>query len=284
VPRLNEEMQGLDRVAETFAFEWKAHHEGRLEQETVFGLTPAEDWAYFVEASGFDDERMSGARVLDAGCGSGSLTRQMGEHGAAIAIGMDINEAVDEAFAYCRDLPNVHIVQGNILSLPFKRGVFDVVWSNGVIHHTPDAPGAARVLSTAVKPGGKLYIWVYAKRFSPFMLTKDVLDALRVTRLPERALLALCTMLAYPSLALIALYRAITRLPFFPRTPWIEWTSRRRTIRELRLTWFDSLSPAYDTSHSEDEVIDWFRDVGFEHIRTIEEPKVGVSGVAPKPA
>jgi 2-polyprenyl-3-methyl-5-hydroxy-6-metoxy-1,4-benzoquinol methylase len=282
VPRLNVEMAELERVAETFSFEWKAHHEGELEGDTVFGLTREQDWAYFLEATGVDGGDLAGARVLDAGCGSGSLTRQMGEHGAELVIGMDINEAVDEAQAACRALENVQIVQGNIFAPPFKKELFDLVWSNGVIHHTPDAEGAHRSLAGLVRPGGVLYVWVYARRFNPFRFTKDVLDALRVTRLPPRALLAISTGFSYASLALLRVYQLLRKLPGLrPRTAHARRTVRDRTLQELRLTWLDALSPEYDSRHSEQEVVGWFEGLGFTGIRAIEEPKVGVRGVRP---
>lgn len=279
IPRMNVEMRELENVARTFGYEWSEFHEGEFEKSTVFGRSPEEDWAYFLEGLGITEEELRGKSVLDGGCGSGRLTQQIAEHGAGVVIGVDMNEAIDHVFRHTRHLPNLLLVQGNIMKLPFKSGVFDLAWSNGVIHHTPDAAACAEQLARVVKPRGKLYIWVYAKRFSPFMLAKDAADTLRITRLSERNLLRLCRALSYPTLALIALYRAATRLPLVPRTPWIEWTTRRRTIQELRLTWFDTLSPQYDTAHSEEEVKGWFERSGFEQISAIQEPKVGIRGV-----
>ena len=285
VPRMNVEMDGLENVARTFGYEWKAHHEGAFESETLFGRTREEDWRFFLDCMGITANDVNGALVLDAGCGSGSFTRLAGEHGARAAIGVDINEAVDEAFAYCRGLENVHIVQGNLFSLPFKRSLFDLVWCSGVIHHTPDAAGAHRALSRHVKPGGTLYVWVYAKRFNPFRFVKSVLDAARVTRLPEPALLALSKAISYPSYALLQLYRGIRSIPpLRPRSAWGKRTIRPRNLREIQLTWFDALSPEYDSRHTEPEVIGWFEREGFERIEAIEEPKVGVRGVAGTPA
>jgi SAM-dependent methyltransferase/uncharacterized protein YbaR (Trm112 family) len=282
VPRLNEAMAGLEQVAHAFSFEWKAHLTGQLEHETVFGRTHEEEWQYFKEGTGFDDSDLSGAVVLDAGCGPAQVTRQMAEHGARVAIGMDMNEAVDEAFRACRDLPNVHIVQGNVFAPPFKTKQFDLVWSNGVIHHTPDAPGAHRSLSRYVKPGGTLYVWVYAARWNPFRFTRDVLDFLHVTRLPEHTLLRIAKVFSYASLGLLRVYQLVRRLPGLrPRSRWGERSVRGRTLKELELTWLDTLSPEYDSRHSEAEVIGWFERLGFKDIRAIEEPKVGVRGVAP---
>jgi SAM-dependent methyltransferase len=279
VPRMNAAMKGLENVARTFGYEWRSFHEGEFEDETVFGRTPDEDWRYFLEGLGIEESELEGKAVLDAGCGSGRLTRQIGDHGAGIVIGVDMNDAVEHVYRSTRDADNVHIVQGNIMKLPFKNKVFDLVWSNGVIHHTPDAAACHLALSRMVKPGGTLYVWVYARRFSPFKLAKDFADIAKISKLPEPALLALCRLLAYPSLALLSLYRLMVHLPLVRTTPRLEWTSRRRTLKELRLTWFDTLSPQYDTTHSEPEVVGWFQRAGFEDIAAIEEPKVGVRGV-----
>jgi SAM-dependent methyltransferase len=278
---MNVAMDGLERVAQTFSFEWKIHHDGELEEDTLFGNSLEEDWAYFRKATGLADDEVLGLTVLDAGCGSGRPTRQVAEHGAGVVIGVDFNEAVDEAFAYTADIPNVHIVQANVFALPFKKAAFDLVWSQGVIHHTPDAAGAHAALSEHVRPGGMLYVWVYAKRFSPFRFTKDVLDALRVTRLPEPVLLRIASAFAYLSLGMLAVYRRLRRIPGLrPRSTRGKLLVRPRTVRELELTWFDALSPEYDTRHTETEVIGWFRRSGFEQVSAIEEPKVGVRGIA----
>lgn len=133
VPRMNVAMDWLESVARTFGYEWKAHHEGKwkFEEETLFGRTREDDWNSFLGCMGAAPDDVNGAVVLDAGCGSGSFTRLVGEHGAKAAVGVDINEAVDEAFAYCQDLDNVHIVQGNVFALPLKPRAFDLVWSRG---------------------------------------------------------------------------------------------------------------------------------------------------------
>src|SRR5579862_3704554 len=286
VPRMNISMDALRRVARTFSYEWRAHSEGRLEKEgTLWGLTADEDWSYFREATGLADAELRGAVVLDAGCGSGRLTRQIGQREPKAVIGVDMIDAVDGAFAATKELPNVHIIQGNIFELPLRRHGFDVVWSNGVIHHTPDARGAHAALAEMVRPEGLLYVWVYAKRFNPFRFTKDVLDALHVTRLPEPALLTVSKVFAYLSVGLHAGYKCARHVPpFRPRGRWAERSMRKRTVHELSLTWFDALSPEFDSRHSEHEVMAWFEQLGFSAITAIEEPKVGVRGVAPRPA
>jgi SAM-dependent methyltransferase len=207
------------------------------------------------------------------------------EHGAATVIATDINDAVDDAARACADLSNVHVVQGNILAMPLAAQSFDLIWCSGVIHHTPDAVAAHHALSRCVKPGGTLYVWVYAKRFNPFRLVKTMFDTLRITRLPKPALFLLSKAISYPSMVALWIYRGIRALPGLrPKTTRAARTARPRNLGEIQLTWFDALSPQHDSRHTEAEVIGWFEREGFQQIVTLEEPKIGVRGTAPRTA
>jgi ubiquinone/menaquinone biosynthesis C-methylase UbiE len=45
--------------------------------------------------------------------------------------------------------------------LPFQSESFDVVYSNGVLHHTPDTAGAIREVHRVLRPGGVAKIMLY---------------------------------------------------------------------------------------------------------------------------
>jgi 2-polyprenyl-3-methyl-5-hydroxy-6-metoxy-1,4-benzoquinol methylase/uncharacterized protein YbaR (Trm112 family) len=281
IPRMNASLDGLERVARSFDHEWAAHHEGAFEEDTLFGRTQDEAWRYFVDGLMIDAGRVRGATVLDAGCGPGFFSRAVASHEAKLVIGVDMNDAVDVAAGACRELSNVEFVQANIFALPFKPQVFDLVWCAGVLHHTPDPPRGHQALARLVKPRGVMFVWVYARRLSPFRLVKDVLAFLRVTRLPPRYLMALSRALALVTSGLLGVYRFVRRFPpLRPRSERWQRTVRPRSFRELYLRWFDSLSPQYDSRHTEEEVTGWFRSEGFTDVRAIDEPKVGVRGVA----
>src|SRR6266508_4287134 len=53
VPRLNEALEAheLTNVARTFGYEWKAHHHGIFESETLFGRTREQDWELVEEGT-----------------------------------------------------------------------------------------------------------------------------------------------------------------------------------------------------------------------------------------
>lgn len=284
VPRLNEDLAAdqLTNVARTFAFEWKAHHRGEFEDKTLFGRTREEDWEMVLAGMRISERDVQGAVVLDAGCGSGRFCQLFAEHGASLVIGSDINEAIDDAARYCADYPNIELVQANILAPPFKAGSFGLVWCNGVIHHTPDPLRAHGALARLVKLGGILYVWVYPKRFSPFNLVKRMFDLIGVTRLSPSVLQRLANTMAYPSVVLLWAYRLIRSAPGLrPRSKWGVRTVRPRTVKEMRLTWFDTISPEFDSLHTEEEVVGWFKREGFDNISVLDEPKIGVRGVAP---
>ncbi len=74
---------------------------------------------------------------------------------------MDLSKAVDYAAAKNEPNERVHIVQADISHPAFRDGVFDLIYSTGVLHHLPDPAGGFQKLSKKVAPGGKIAAWVY---------------------------------------------------------------------------------------------------------------------------
>src|SRR6185369_16436046 len=55
---------------------------------------------------------------------------------------------------------------------PFRKGTFDFVYSQGVIHHTFSTETAFRRICQLPKTGGRLYIWVYDPKVEQRTLTR----------------------------------------------------------------------------------------------------------------
>ena len=53
---------------------------------------------------------------------------------------------------------NVEFSYGNLVDIPFPDESFNLIWSNGVIHHTLDFNKCISEISRLLKPGGDLYI------------------------------------------------------------------------------------------------------------------------------
>jgi ubiquinone/menaquinone biosynthesis C-methylase UbiE len=60
--------------------------------------------------------------------------------------------------------PNASFVRATTMALPFCNECFDVVVSDGVIHHTPNARVAFLESVRILRPGGYLYLGIYNRR------------------------------------------------------------------------------------------------------------------------
>ena len=63
---------------------------------------------------------------------------------------------------------------GNALALDFKNASFDMVYSMGVFHHTPDVRGCINEAHRVLKPGGKAVIFLY-HRYGPKIFVAQAL-------------------------------------------------------------------------------------------------------------
>jgi 2-polyprenyl-3-methyl-5-hydroxy-6-metoxy-1,4-benzoquinol methylase len=96
-------------------------------------------------------------RVLDAGCGEGHLIERL--HKAlpdSAFVGVDVTDvALRKAQQRC---PFASFHKGDVLRLPFKDAIFDVVTCTEVIEHIPEYADALKELARVLKPGGLLVI------------------------------------------------------------------------------------------------------------------------------
>jgi glycosyltransferase involved in cell wall biosynthesis/SAM-dependent methyltransferase len=107
-------------------------------------------------------DRHAGKRVLEIGSGLGTDLAQFAKAGALVTdfdISKGHMDLARENFAL-RDLP-ADFVFGDAETMPFADGSFDLVYSNGVIHHIPQTQQVVGEIHRVLKPGGKAIIMVY---------------------------------------------------------------------------------------------------------------------------
>jgi SAM-dependent methyltransferase len=115
------------------------------------------------------DQWLAGDRkiLLDAGCGSGySALLLFGERlRHCDYLGVDISSAVEVARERFREagLPG-DFLQADLMDIPAPEGSIDIVFSEGVLHHTDNTQLALQALVRKLKRGGKLAFYVYAKK------------------------------------------------------------------------------------------------------------------------
>ena len=109
-----------------------------------------------MEASG------KGGRLLEVGCGMATDLIQLSRMGIDVT-GVDLTESgIDmarkrfELYSLDADLK-----VADAENLPFDNDTFDVVYSFGVLHHTPDTKKAISETNRVLKPGGRSFVMLY---------------------------------------------------------------------------------------------------------------------------
>ena len=103
-------------------------------------------------------ELRPGMRLLDVGCGPGSITRGLAERLApGQVIGLDLSrETLDAARreATARGLENLRYEEASVYDLPFPDASFDVAYAHQVFQHLRERGAALREMLRVVRPGG----------------------------------------------------------------------------------------------------------------------------------
>ncbi len=135
--------------------------------------------------------RWEGKGVLEVGCGAGSDLLRFAKAGSLIT-GVDLSS---HSASLAKTRLRFYNCQGNVLiadaeQLPFKAGSFDLVYSWGVLHHTPDTEQAIKEVYRVTRTGGEVCIMLYHRHslvalqmylryglfaFKPLRSLKDIL-------------------------------------------------------------------------------------------------------------
>ena len=153
------------QTEQTFAFKWSKRD--TYGSDAVFAASKK----WLVERYNLPDKDYStllkGKTVLDAGCGAGfSALALFGKLlNTCRYIGADISTAVDVAAQrFTENDVRGDFIQVDILDLPEELGSFDVIFSEGVLHHTDSTEKAIRYLATKLNPRGYFMFYVYNKK------------------------------------------------------------------------------------------------------------------------
>jgi ubiquinone/menaquinone biosynthesis C-methylase UbiE len=104
-------------------------------------------------------------RVLEIGIGNGADGAMFAKHGASY-VGVDLTDAALEATKRHFDVLGIQgtFQKENAEHLSFPEASFDLVYSHGVLHHTPNTQRAIDEVYRVLKPGGEAIVMLYHKR------------------------------------------------------------------------------------------------------------------------
>jgi SAM-dependent methyltransferase len=157
--------QEQKQTKEVFGFKW--HKRDTYESEA--SLNMMNNWcnARYLPATKWFPDRPEGYTVLDAGCGA-SYTAL--EYFRPILkqiryLGVDISDAVSVARErMCEAKANAAFLQCDLLCLPLPTASVDVIFSEGVLHHTDSTRNAVLSLAPLLKSGGLFMFYVYRRK------------------------------------------------------------------------------------------------------------------------
>jgi SAM-dependent methyltransferase len=253
-----------DSYVQNFSFQWNKHRKTQV--DSLSGHSESHNT--FLTKTALTESDMRGKLVLDVGCGTGRFMEVASDLGAEV-IGVDLSYAVDAAYTNMGRRRGVHIVQADLFKMPFRPATFDVAYSIGVLHHTPNTRDAFQRLPHLVKPAGIIAIWVYVWA-GEYSRRLDRVRSLTV-HLPKLLLYGLCWVF-------VPLLHSLRWVPI------LRWVAQRiPTSNQKRgLAWdvldtFDVYSPRYQWKHTEAEVMGWFKEANLEEVTALSFP-VSVRG------
>jgi SAM-dependent methyltransferase len=184
------------------------------------------------------------ARVVDVGCGTGQMCLYLAR-GERHVIGCDLTRAPLQLGATAArrfKIDRVQFVETDLGQSGLKAGAFDVVYSSGVLHHTPDPRASFASLARLARPGGIVVLGVYNA----------------VARVPTR------------------LRRAVGRLTAFRAIPFDPVLRARRDEPARREAWLrDQYRHPEEHTHTLGEVQRWFAENDVEYLRAYPSTVLG---------
>lgn len=138
---------------ETLQQQYEAHAQARYELEPYI-----RDFAQFPSGAGRD--------VLEIGVGMGADHVEWARSGPRSLNGVDLTPRAIEHTRTRLEFLGLHssLRVGDAEQLPFENDSFDVVYSWGVLHHSPDTPRAIAEVHRVLRPDGTARIMIYHRR------------------------------------------------------------------------------------------------------------------------
>lgn len=153
------------QTKDTFGFKWQQRHS--YESEPVRDATKK----WLEERYSLNNQSIKNyiknKRILDAGCGSGYSALVLFEEALKDCryIGVDISTAVDVAATrFSERAVPAEFVQASLTDLPEELGTFDIIFSEGVLHHTDSTEKSVKYLASKLNPQGLFLFYVYNEK------------------------------------------------------------------------------------------------------------------------
>jgi SAM-dependent methyltransferase len=178
------------QTEETFGFKWKKRDTFESEASLLgmrkwlverYGEVARADWL-----AEYGEQPL----MIDAGCGAAMSAQELfGDSLHRLRyLGVDVSEAIDVAAdRFAERGFSGGFMQADITNLPFDDASVDLIFSEGVLHHTDSTKGALGALARLLKAGGRFLFYVYRKKGPLREFTDDHVRAQLQEMTPQEA-------------------------------------------------------------------------------------------------
>jgi 2-polyprenyl-3-methyl-5-hydroxy-6-metoxy-1,4-benzoquinol methylase len=259
--------------AASFGFQWHRYQKTQLDHDEV-----RESEQNFLMKTALRPEDLNGKLVLDVGCGMGRFAEVATRWGARV-VGIDLSAAAEVAAKNLADRDFVAF-QADVFALPFAPESFDVIYSVGVLHHTPDCEAAVKTLDKFLKPGGLLVVWLYSG-YNKWYRFSDFWRRYTYKMKPEN--LHRVLKVAVPFFHNVQEFLKHVPLVGRPAAGFVQLVfpvNSQKDAEARMLDTFDWYSPKYQSKHTYEQVFKWYGAMGMEDMR-VGEISIAVRGRKP---
>lgn len=220
-------------------------------------------------------------RILDAGCGPGWAALYFRANDEQRWYSVDFGESSYLAFENLRVHPNNLVLRASLFELPFPREFFDLIISNGVLHHTPDPRGGFKALVRHLAPGGEIYLGLIRRqtpirdfvdgyvreRTTEMTLDDNLKFADSMAKLGEELQRHNVTIQVPAGLELLGIDAGSYSLHRFIHTHMVKcFHSPSLSSDENRMQNIDWYAVKYAWPHTEEQIVQWYKEEGLTDI------------------
>jgi ubiquinone/menaquinone biosynthesis C-methylase UbiE len=118
----------------------------------------------FSNFKSFNNDFFKNKKIIDVGCGGGRYTNALRLLKAKQVVGVDFGDDGLLTAKKNYNFKNISFQKQNVLNLKFKKNTFDIVFCNGVLHHTSDFKKGIKELHRICNPGGYIFLYLYGTK------------------------------------------------------------------------------------------------------------------------
>lgn len=234
-------------------------------------------WTYFTENTGYyasdefftdliepllSAEDFKGASCAEIGAGTGNIAAMILRSGASHLTAVEPSDAVGPLRENLADFAD-RVTVAHTMGENIPKSDFDLILSIGVLHHIPQPDPVVKAAYDALKPGGRMFIWLYGKEGNAAYLTIVLPIRALTRRLPIPVLNGLAYGFDALLMPLVFLARRGIKVPLHD---YLRDVYGKLSGADRRLVVVDQLKPEWALYYSEKDARDLLERNGFKNV------------------